>query len=307
MKKIFLSFAFVFLLFPVICQETNLFETSTSEDKDDTNIEINEKTGFPKIKAKPFVMFNEGFAVAQVTRIQTVSGRSNFVWQNDFIGAFFQIQTRNMKPLNSVIRTSVFYPFYNTFNDVKQFPKQTVLYAFDLFAGPILETDMWKYVRLKFGLGLHYMYQLSDEYHLHYLGGGALAGLELPIEPRWSILLDGTFSLDYPNFGTNSLVQPYDYSWQYQLNLGVRYSVKGKNRYSYIRQSEKSLQKEALKAENKAKRKELKAQRRAEKKAAKAEVKAQRDKEKILKAESAATESTENETFANIDSKRERK
>ena len=76
MKKIFLSFAFVFLLFPVICQETNLFETSTSEDKDDTNIEINEKTGFPKIKAKPFVMFNEGFAVAQVTRIQTVSGRS---------------------------------------------------------------------------------------------------------------------------------------------------------------------------------------------------------------------------------------
>ena len=153
MKKIFLIFTFVFLLFPAICQETNLFETSTSEDKDDSNVEINEKTGFPKIKAKPFVMFNEGFAAAQVTRIQTVSGRSNFVWQNDFIGAFFQIQTRNMKPLNSVIRTSVFYPFYNKFNGVKQFPKQTVLYAYDLFAGPILETEMWKYVRLKVGLG----------------------------------------------------------------------------------------------------------------------------------------------------------
>ena len=236
-------------------------------------------------------MFNEGVAAAQVTRIQTVSGRSNFVWQNDFIGAFFQIQTRNMKPLNSVIRTSVFYPFYNKFNDVKQFPKQTVLYAFDLFAGPILETDMWKYVRLKFGLGLHYMYQLSDEYHLHYLGGGALAGLELPVEPRWSILLDGTFSFDYPNFGTNSLVQPYDYSWQYQLNLGVRYSVKGKNKYSYIRQSEKSLQKEELKAEKKAAKKELKAQKRAEQKAAKAEAKALKDKEKILKAETAAAES----------------
>ena len=296
MKKIFLIFAFAFLLF--ICQETNLFETSTAEEKDDPNVEINEKTGFPRIKAKPFVMFNEGFAAAQVTRIQTVSGRSNFVWQNDFIGAFFQIQTRNMKPLNSVIRTSVFYPFYNTFNDVKQFPKQTVLYAFDLFAGPILETDMWKYVRLKFGLGLHYMYQLSDEYHLHYLGGGALAGLELPVESRWSVLLDGTFSFDYPNFGTNSLVQPYDYSWQYQLNLGVRYSVKGKNKYSYIRQSAKSLQKEELKAEKKAAKKELKAQKRAERKAAKAEAKALKDKEKILKAETAAAESAETEADA---------
>lgn len=298
MKKIFLIFAFAFLLFPVICQETNFFETSTAEEKDDPNVEINEKTGFPRIKAKPFVMFNEGFAAAQVTRIQTVSGRSNFVWQNDFIGAFFQIQTRNMKPLNSVIRTSVFYPFYNTFNDVKQFPKQTVLYAFDLFAGPILETDMWKYVRLKFGLGLHYMYQLSDEYHLHYLGGGALAGLELPVESRWSVLLDGTFSFDYPNFGTNSLVQPYDYSWQYQLNLGVRYSVKGKNKYSYIRQSAKSLQKEELKAEKKAAKKELKAQKRAERKAAKAEAKALKDKEKILKAETAAAESAETEADA---------
>ena len=298
MKKLFLIFAFAFLLFPVICQETNLFETSTAEEKDDPNVEINEKTGFPRIKAKPFVMFNEGFAAAQVTRIQTVSGRSNFVWQNDFIGAFFQIQTRNMKPLNSVIRTSVFYPFYNTFNDVKQFPKQTVLYAFDLFAGPILETDMWKYVRLKFGLGLHYMYQLSDEYHLHYLGGGALAGLELPVESRWSVLLDGTFSFDYPNFGTNSLVQPYDYSWQYQLNLGVRYSVKGKNKYSYIRQSAKSLQKEELKAEKKAAKKELKAQKRAERKAAKAEAKALKDKEKILKAETAAAESAETEADA---------
>lgn len=293
MKKIFLAFSLALLIFPPFSQETNLFETSTSDDHNDTNVEINEKTGFPKIKAKPFVMFNEGIAMAQVTRIQTVSGRSNFVWQNDMIGAFFQIQTRNMKPLNSVIRTSVFYPFYNKFNEVKQFPKQTILYAFDLFAGPILETDMWKYVRLKFGLGLHYMYQLSDEYHLNYLGGGALAGLELPIEPRWTILLDGTFSFDYPNFGTNRLVQPYDYSWQYQLNLGVRYSVKGKNRYSYIRQSAKSLQKETLKAEKKAAKKELKAQARAQKKAAKAEARAMRNKEKILKAESEAAENAE--------------
>ena len=107
------------------------------------------------------------------------------------------------------------------------------------------------------------------------------------------MLLDGTFSFDYPNFGTNSLVQPYDYAWQYQLNLGVRYSVKGKNKYSYIRQSEKSLQRETAKAEKKARKKELKAEKRAERKAARAEAKALKDKEKILKDETKSAEQAE--------------
>lgn len=32
------------------------------------------------------------------------------------------------------------------------------------------------------------MYQLSDEYHLNYLGGGISAGIELPVALYWSIL-----------------------------------------------------------------------------------------------------------------------
>ena len=243
-KKLF--FIFVALIFSsaVFCQVAE--EAENSAENPAESPKINEKTGFPKIKQKPFIIFNEGAALAQVTRIQTQSGRNNYVWQNTFLGAFFQIQTKYMKPVNSVIRVSAFYPFYNQFNDVKQFPKQTILYAFDLFAGPIIETDMWKYVRLKFGAGLHYMYQLTDEYHLHYLGGGGLIGMELPLAQRWSILLDGTFSLDYPNFGTNRLVQPFHFAWQYQLNLGVRYSKKAKNPYSYIRKSQKVLYEEEL-------------------------------------------------------------
>lgn len=239
-KKLFFIFATLLFSSAIFCQ---IGEKSESLEE---NPEINAKTGFPEIKKKPFIVFNEGAAIAQVTRIQTQSGRNNYVWQNDFLGAFFQIQTKNMRPLNSMIRIAAFYPFYNKFNDVKQYPKQTILYAFDLFAGPIIETDMWKYVRLKFSLGLHYMYQLTDEYHLHYLGGGALAGMELPLAERWSILLDGTFSLDYPNFGTNRLVQPFHFAWQYQLNLGVRYSKKAKNQYSYIRKSQKVLYEEEL-------------------------------------------------------------
>ena len=77
------------------------------------------------------------------------------------------------------------------------------------------------------------------------------------------------------------------------LNLGVRYSVKGKNKYSYIRQSEKSLQRETAKAEKKARKKELKAEKRAERKAARAEAKALKDKEKILKDETKSAEQAE--------------
>lgn len=247
-------------------------------DEPETNVketqeQINPKTGFPEIKEKPFVVFNEGLTFANVTRLERQTDRNNYVRNTSMIGAFFSVQSKNMRPLNSLIRVSAFYPFYHKFNGVQQVPKQTILYAFDLFAGPIIETDMWKYVRLKFSAGLHYMYQLSDEFHLHYLGIGVLAGLELPVAPHWTVLIDGTFALDYPNFGTNRLVQPYDFSWQYHLDVGIRYSKKARNQYSYIRQSEKSMAREAerlrLKEEKKAARAEKAAARKLQKKAAK--------------------------------------
>lgn len=196
--------------------------------------ELNPRTGFPEIVEKPFVMFNEGVSFAQITRVELIEDRSNFVRQNYLAGAYFGIQTENMMPVNSMVRIAAYYPFYHTFNGMQQFPKQTILYAFDLFAGPIIQADMWKYVRLNFAGGLHYMYQLTDEYHMHYLGLGALVGCELPVARRWTVLLNGTFTLDYPNLGENRIVQPFAYAWQYQLELGVRYSRRGENKYSYI-------------------------------------------------------------------------
>ncbi len=199
-------------------------------------IPINPKTGFPEILSIPFVTFQEGAAFSMVTRIQKENqyNRSNFVWQDYLIGAYFDINTINMKPFNNMIRVSVFYPFHHTFNGMQQFAKQTILYAFDLYAGPTFQFDLWNYVYLNFSSGLHYMYQLSDEYHLNYLGVEVLGGLELPLARRWTILLDGSFTLDYPNFGTNKKIQPFDYSWQYQAHLGVRYSKKKMNKYAYI-------------------------------------------------------------------------
>ena len=203
-------------------------------DKPEAADEIDSKTGFPKIKQRPFIMFNEGAAYTLITRLEKQDKRSNFVRQNHLAGLFFSLQTENMKPVNSMIRIAAYYPFFNTFNGMQQYPKQTILYAFDLLAAPMFQADMWKYVRLNFAGGLHYMYQLTDEYHMNYLGGGLLAGVELPLARRWTVLTDGTATLDYPNLGTNRLVQPFDFAWQYNVSVGVRYSKKGENKYAYI-------------------------------------------------------------------------
>lgn len=201
--------------------------------------ELDPKTGFPKIKNRPFVMFNEGVAFDMLTRFEKQKERSNFVRENYFAGLYFSMQTENMKPINSMIRVAAYYPFANTFNGMAQYPKQPILYAFDLFVAPMIQADMWKYVRLNFAGGPHYKYQLTDEYHMNYLGLGLLAGVELPLAPHWTILTDGTFAADYPNLGTNRLVQPFTLAWQYNVSVGMRYSRRGRNEYSYIHKIQK--------------------------------------------------------------------
>ncbi len=214
------------------------------KDEKSDEIPINPKTGFPEILETPFVVFDEGVTFDMVTRLQKQDdyNRSDFVWQDYMLGAYFNVQSENMKPLDSMLRVAVYYPFYHTFDGMQQFPKQTILYAFDLFWGPMLQADMWKYVQLKVAGGLHYMYQLTDEYHMNYLGLGLVAGVELPVARRWTIVNNGTFTLDYANLGTNKQVQPYDYSWSYQGSLGVRYSKKKLHKYAYIHHIEKDAE-----------------------------------------------------------------
>lgn len=148
---------------------------------------------------------------------QRQNDRSNFVWQNYFIGACLTLQAENIKYINPMFRIAAYYPFYNTFNGMQQFPKQTILYAFDVFTGPTFKTNI-KDIRFTLTPGIHYMYQLSDEYHLNYLGGGTSAGIELPVARHWSILNNGTITLDYANSGTNKDIQNFDISYQYQAS-----------------------------------------------------------------------------------------
>lgn len=201
---------------------------------------LNPRTGFPEIEEKPFIMLNEGIAFTQINRIEINEARSNFVREDYLIGAYFAVQTKNLRPVDSIGIISVYYPFYHTFNGMRQTTKQILLYAVDLFYAPFFETDMWKYVRLKFAPGLHTTYQLTDEYHMLYFGMEILLGAELPAARCWTVLVDGMLTVDYANLGSNRIIQPFDYAWQYRLNAGVRYSRKGINKFAYLEGRRKS-------------------------------------------------------------------
>ncbi len=205
------------------------------------NPAIDPNTGFPVIEEKPFIVFNEGAATTWVTRIQKQSGRSNFVFKDFFVGAYFAAETKNMKPVDSLVRLAVYYPLSYKFNEVPQAKKNMITFAFDLFAAPFIRLDMWEYVHFKIGAGLHFLYQMADRWNYANLGIGAFAAAELPVAKSWTAILNGYASLDYGNFGTNRHMEPYDIVWQYQLDVGVRYSRKAQNRYSYISSKKTTL------------------------------------------------------------------
>ena len=101
-------------------------------------------------------------------------------------------------------------------------------------ADEINMTEMGIDVIITGSLGMHYMYQLTDEWHMHYLGLGITTGFELPISAGWTIVNRNFFSYDNANLGPNKLIQPFYASYQYHINLGVRYSRRVRNEYCYI-------------------------------------------------------------------------
>ena len=214
--------AFSMMTFFISAQENQISES------------LDPVTGFPEITYKPYCAVNWGASLAFVTRIQKQTERSNFVLKDKMAGAFVELQTGNMKPVNSLLRLSAFYPYSTKFNDVPQAFKQTLTYGVDIFYAPIMETDMWHYIRIKFGPGLHFLYQLTDDWNYIHLGGGALLGIELPLSKGWTVLMDGIATYDYANLGSNRKMMHIDYSWDYQIEIGARYSKKMKNNYSYI-------------------------------------------------------------------------
>ncbi|MBP3709765.1 MAG: hypothetical protein J6I73_05110 [Treponema sp.] len=243
---VFIIFAATYIA-PLCAQTQNESDAVLSVQFDEQLQDDSEKNAAMK---KPFVTFNEGVTLAHITRLikQDDYKRSNFVWQNYLIGLYFEMQTVRMRPFNSLFRVAVYYPFKHTFNGMNQQAKQLLLYAFDAYAGFFWQRDMWKYIRVNFSVGPHFLYELSDEYHHIQLGGALLAGLELPVAHRWTIINNGIFALDYPNLGSNRSIAPYNLAWEYQLELGLRYSRR-ENVYAYIHKINKNSTSQTDKAQ----------------------------------------------------------
>jgi hypothetical protein len=184
---------------------------------------------------RPFVIFNEGLTAAWLTRIIKQTGRSNFVFKDFMPGLYFGMELTNIKLVTPTIRLAAYYPLTATFNRIPQPPKSPLHIAADFFAGPGFGLNMLNYVRFNLVPGLHLFYQHSDRWTYFNIGFAGLAGFELPLSRGWTILVNGMASIDNGNLGGNKQMEPFDIVYQYQVDLGVRYSRKAPNAYAYIK------------------------------------------------------------------------
>ncbi len=180
-------------------------------------------------------IFDEGISYCQVTRIEKLEDRSNFVRENMMIGAYFSTQTVGFPFCDLQLDVSAYYPFYQAFNGMKQAPRNVLNYALDSYLAFKVDYTELEYVIFTGSLGMHYMYQLTDEWHMNYLGLGLSTGFELPISKSWTIVNRNHFSYDNANLGPNKFMQHFRAAYQYHINLGVRYSRRVFNEYCYIK------------------------------------------------------------------------
>lgn len=198
--------------------------TDTTEAKADTTTKI-----------KPFVTFNYGASATWVTRIKKQTGRSNFVYNDFLAGLYFTTELRKLAFFDIMLRVAAYYPLSYTFNKVPQTIAQPLAFGFDGFLGINFKFSIFDKLYIDLAPGAHVLYQMSDRFNFIDLGVAAMLGLEFPISPRWTILMNGYASLDYGNLGTNMHMEPYDIVWQYQTSFGVRYSKRAQNPNPYIK------------------------------------------------------------------------
>lgn len=186
------------------------------------------------------LLHNWGASWGSITRIQKQSGRSNFVWNDQLVGAYYEMTTNNFLVMGRYInvdlfaRNAVYYPYAYTFNKVKQVTTQTILYGIDFFTGVKFSMNFWNWVTFSAKPGMHVYYQIHDKWHYVHLGAGLALEAELPISSRWSFNVGGIFTWDNANLGTNRQMRPFDFCWQYQAQLGFRYSKRKLNRKSFV-------------------------------------------------------------------------
>ena len=150
------------------------------------------------------------------------------------IGPYFTVKALGLPVADLQLDISAYYPLYQAFNGMKQQPRNVLNYAIDTYLAMNGTMKKFKYFLLTGSIGMHYMYQLTDEWHMNYLGLGISTGIEFPLSAGWTIVNRNYFSYDNANLGSNKTIQPFYASYQYHINLGVRYSRRVRNEYSYI-------------------------------------------------------------------------
>ena len=178
---------------------------------------------------KIFFTFNQGVAASWLTRVINQSERSNFVFRDFLPGLYFGAELRNLPYIVPMMRLAAYYPIASTFNHMPQKPVTPMHAAADLVAGLRFEPFNLKYVRINAGPALHMYFLNADRWNYFNLGAAAVVGVEVPLASRWTLLVDGYASIDNGNLGSNRLMEPFDIVWQYQINVGFRYSKKREN------------------------------------------------------------------------------
>ena len=216
MKKLFVLAVFILLA-------TVLAAGAFAQDEDEAESPAGEQH---------FLLFSEGAAFSWLTRIIKQTGRSNFVFDDFLPGLYFRMDLHTTTNITPMVRIAALYPAISAFNQVPQLPKTPLHFGADMNLGLNFNILEFEYFRLNAGSAAHLFFLNSDRWNYFELGAAAFVGMELPVTPNWTLICNGFASIDNGNLGSNRNMEPFDVVYQYQVDIGVRYSKKLENRTS---------------------------------------------------------------------------
>jgi len=179
-----------------------------------------------------YLLLSEGVTCSWMTRIIKQTGRSNFVFEDFLFGLYYRMDLHTPKIITPMLKIALLYPLSSTFNKFPQKPKTPLHYGADMNLGVNFKILDFAYFRLNAGPAAHLFFLNSDRWNYLNLGAVAFVGMELPVSQRWTLLCNGFAALDYGNLGGNRNMEPFDIAYQYQVDIGVRYSKKHRNNTS---------------------------------------------------------------------------
>jgi len=174
----------------------------------------------------PLLLLSEGLTCSWLTRITKQTGRSNYVDEDFLAGLYFRMDLRWNDIFTPMVRIAALYPLITTFNKVPQTPKTPLHFGADMNLGAHFNIMEFSFFRLNAGPAFHLFFLNSDRWNYLNMGGAVFVGMEFPIAPRWTLIGNFFASLDSGNLGSNRDMEPFDIVYQYQVDIGIRYSKK---------------------------------------------------------------------------------